>query len=112
ALALDSGFTLAANGFTSMAALLADTADMRRGLRLVMRADSASPSSVSLQWHVATILGDTAMARRLALSDSMISTRADGWQQSGPWAMTNVFLQEGIGNRDLDLVFERSLDVA
>ncbi len=112
ALALDSGFTLSANGFTGMAATLGDTADMRRGLALVLRGDSTSPASVALQWHVATVLGDTAAAGRLARSDSMVSMRADGWQQSGPWATLNVFLQQGLGNRDLDLVFQRSLDVA
>ena len=42
----------------------------------------------------------------------MVSTRADGWSIYGPWAATRVFLQQGLGNRDLDLIYKRSLDVA
>ncbi len=94
------------------AATLHDTADMQRGVQLVLSADSTSPASTALQWHVATVLGDTTAARRLALADSMISARADGWQQAGPWAAMVVFLNEGIGNRDLDLIFKRSFEVA
>ena len=107
--ALDSGSTLIVMNYTGVAASLRDSAAMKLGLRALLRTDSASPGSVFVQWKVATMLGDTAAAHRAALSDSMITTRANGWTQYGPWALMSVFLNEGVGLHDLERVLERSL---
>jgi tetratricopeptide (TPR) repeat protein len=107
--ALDSGSTLIVMNYTAVAAGLRDSAAMKQGLRALLRTDSTSPGSVFMQWKVATMLGDTVAAHRAALSDSMITTRANGWTQYGPWSMMNVFLNEGVGLHDLERVLERSL---
>jgi eukaryotic-like serine/threonine-protein kinase len=109
ALGLDSSSTLILMNYTSVAASLRDSAAMTQGLRALLRSDSTSPGSVFMQWKVATMLGDTAGARRAALNDSMITTRASGRTQFGPWSLTDVFLQEGVGLHDVELVLERSL---
>jgi tetratricopeptide (TPR) repeat protein len=110
-LALDSLSTITTGAAVDHYQMLGDTADLRRALRLYVRLDSASPLSVFLQWSAATTLGDTATARRLAVSDSMVSTSAD--QNLGPlYQMTSYFLREGRGFADLDAALRRTQAVA
>jgi hypothetical protein len=109
ALALDSLNTLILGGAKDWDELLGDTAGLRRDLRLFVRLDSVSPASIYLQWSVATTLGDTATAHRLALSDSMVSTSAQGL---GPLhLMAAYFLREGRGFADVQAALRRSLSI-
>jgi serine/threonine-protein kinase len=88
--------------------MLGDTTDLRRAIRLHVRVDSVSPTSVFNQWVSAVSLGDSAAARRLALSDSMIST--DGL---GPlWRMIGTFYNEGVGFSDVEAALRRTRAVA
>ncbi len=87
--------------------LLGDTANLRRALRLYLRVDSLSPYSVYLQWAAATMLEDTAAARRLALNDSMIATSSDG-EMGSMWLMATYALREGRGFADVQAALQRT----
>jgi TolB-like protein len=109
ALALDSLNTIVVGSAKEWDELLDDTAGLRRDLRLFVRLDSVSPASIYLQWSVATTLGDTTMAHRLALSDSMVSTSAEGL---GPiYQIAAYFLREGRGFADVDAALRRSIAI-
>jgi eukaryotic-like serine/threonine-protein kinase len=109
--ALDSTNTMTlgiANGFADM---FDDTTSLKRTLRLYMRLDSVSPNSRWIQWRAATFLGDTVTARRLALSDSMVSTAAS--MSLGPvWDMAVYYLHEGRGLGDVEAALQRTLVIA
>jgi hypothetical protein len=108
ALALDSTFSgITYNAALWDAFLWEDTANLRRSLRLFRQQDSTSPGSRVLQWIAATTLGDTLVARREALSDSLVSVGADG--NLGPiWQMLSYYFSEGRGFGDIELVLQRS----
>jgi serine/threonine-protein kinase len=109
ALALDSSSVLYRTSYLVAAVAVPDTAAMRQGLALLLRTDSTSPVSVAAQWQVATLLGDTAAARRAARNDSMVTTRPGGFVADGPWTLMATFLHYGLGLSDLQLVLQRSL---
>jgi eukaryotic-like serine/threonine-protein kinase len=111
ALELDSLSTITTGLAVDHYQMLGDTADLRRALRLYVRLDSVSPISAFNQWSVATTLGDTAAARRLAVSDSMVSTNAD--RDLGPiYMMAGYFLREGRGLGDLEAALRRTQAIA
>jgi hypothetical protein len=97
-----------ANAFAS---LLDDTASIERTRRLFMRVDSVSSNSHWIQWRTATFLGDSVTARRLALSDSMVSTAADG-SLGLVWEMMVYYVYEGRGLGDLEAVLQRTQAIA
>ncbi len=108
---LDSSNGLTLYNATDWAASRGDTASARRTLRLYMRLDSISPASLMLQWLTATKLGDTAAARRAALSDSLVSAGAD-WDLGFVWQMLVYYVNEGRGLSDAELVVRRSQAIA
>ncbi len=111
AVALDSTNGLVVFNAAGWAAQLGDTAFARRSLGLYLRLDSVSPRSVMVQWLVAAQLGDTLASRRAALSDSMVSTRAD-WDLGPVWQMLLYYLGSGRGLSDAELVVRRSQAIA
>jgi serine/threonine-protein kinase len=112
AFALDSTSPFILNNVAHRAVLIGDTALARRVLRRLLLSDSVSPGVTMLKWQVATRLGDTAAARRGALSDSMMSVRAD-WNVGGPlYGMMGYFASEGLGWSDVELALERSRAIA
>jgi len=110
ALVLDSLNTITVGEAVERYQRLRDTADLRRTLRLYLDLDSVSPTSVFLQWSTAMTLGDSVNARRLALSDSMVSVRTDGDLDS-MWRMVHYFLREGRGFADLEAVLRQTLAI-
>jgi serine/threonine-protein kinase len=70
-LALDSSYAPTIQHLSEIAAGLADTAGVRRGLEVLLRIDSVSPNAVARRWHVAALLGDTAGIRSALASDSI-----------------------------------------
>jgi serine/threonine-protein kinase len=111
ALALDSLSTITVGEAVERYQRLRDTSDLRRALQLYLGLDSTSPTSAFLQWSTATTLGDSVGARRLALSDSMVSTLVDG--DLGPmWRMVTFCFREGLGFDDLDAALGRTLAIS
>ncbi len=109
ALKLDPGAKRYLLPYLHMAAVLRDTGAVREGMPTLLAVDSVSPASVSTQWEAAAFFGDTVAARRAALKDSMVTTRANGWTQNGLWSVMSAFVHEGLGSSDLDLLLRQSL---
>jgi tetratricopeptide (TPR) repeat protein len=111
ATALDSTNAMTLRIANAWAAMLDDTTGLRRTLRLFVRLDSMSPGSRLIQWHAATMLGDSVAARRLALSDSMVSTAASA-SMGVVYDMAVHYLREGRGLEDIEAALQRTLAIA
>jgi serine/threonine-protein kinase len=109
--ALDSTSTMILGIANAFASLLDDTASVERTRRLFMRVDSVSSNSRWIQWRTATFLGDSVTASHLALSDSMVSTAANG-SMGLVWEMVVYYLYEGRGLGDLQAVLQRTQAIA
>ena len=101
-LALDSSFAPAVQHLSELAALLGDTAGIRRGLVTLLRLDSLSGNAASRRWHVAALLGDSTEVDAALASDSM----ATGF--GGSYAVSIFALSTPLSLRGTESVFPRT----
>jgi len=100
-LALDSSYAPTIQHLSEMAAMLGDTAGVRRGRDLFRRVDSTSKIAVARRWHVGAFLGDTVEIRAALASDSMLV--------DGPYYVLFYSLDTPLDLRGTDSLFPRAL---
>jgi len=98
-LALDSSYAPTLQHLTDIGAQLGDTARLRGGLELMLRVDSISGRAEANRWFVASLLGDTAGARRALATDSIL--------YGGPWWVVISGLDLAVDLSGTESLFQR-----
>ncbi len=100
-LALDSTYAPTIQHLSEIAAVLGDSAGVRRGLELLLRMDSVSANAQARRWQVAAFLGDTAEIGRALAGDSILVF--------GPHVFVFYSLDAPLDLRGTEAIYPRAL---